>query len=84
MYRTPTTQNVSGLDYGLSRSLRVKRDGAIGLPIYGSLLMFNSNIWPELLCKIFVNALYMSIEYYSFIAISSLAFCHMSAERLVK
>ena len=28
-------------------SLKVKCDGAIGLLIYGFLLMFNSNIWPN-------------------------------------
>ncbi len=28
----------------LSRPLKVKYDGVIGLPIYGFLLMFNSNI----------------------------------------
>ncbi len=31
-------------DFDLSRSLKVKCEGAIGLPIYGFLLMFNSNI----------------------------------------
>ena len=52
MYRTPTTgaqhaQSVleSNLDFDLSRSLKVKYDGAIGLPMYGFLLIFNSNIW---------------------------------------
>ncbi len=31
----------------LERSLRVKCDSVIGLPIYAFLLMFNSNIWPK-------------------------------------
>ncbi len=31
----------------LSRSLKVKCEGGIGLPIYGFLLMFNSNIGPN-------------------------------------
>ncbi len=31
----------------LSRSLKVKYDGIIGVPIYGVLLMVNSNIWPN-------------------------------------
>ncbi len=35
------------LDFDLSRSLKVKCDGVIGLPIYGFLLMVNSNIWPN-------------------------------------
>ncbi len=39
--------NLSDLDFGLSRPFKVKYDGAIGLPIYASLLMFNSNIWPN-------------------------------------
>ncbi len=40
-------QNIDDLDFDLSRSLKVKCDGAIGLPIYGFLLMVNSNIWPN-------------------------------------
>ncbi len=32
------------VDPDLSRSRKVKREGAIGLPIYGFLLMFNSNV----------------------------------------
>ncbi len=43
-YRSPTTQNLSDLDFDLSRSLKVKCDSAIGLPIYAFLLMFISNI----------------------------------------
>ncbi len=35
------------LEYDLSRSLKVKCDGAIGFPIYGFLLMLNSNIGPN-------------------------------------
>ncbi len=34
-------QNQSDLEFGLSRSLKVKCDSAIGLPIYAFLLMFN-------------------------------------------
>ena len=40
-------RNLSDHDFGLSRSLKVKCDSAIGLPIYGFLLMFNSDIWPN-------------------------------------
>ena len=35
------------LNFDLSRSLKVKCDSAIGLPIYDFLLMFNSNIGPN-------------------------------------
>ncbi len=38
---------LSDLDIDLSRSLKVKCDSVIGLPIFDFLLMFNSNIWPE-------------------------------------
>ncbi len=41
-------QNVSDLEFDLSRSLKVKCEGAIRLTIYGFLLMFNSNIGPNL------------------------------------
>ena len=41
-------QNISDLDFDLSRSLKVKCDGALALPIYGFLLMVNSNIGPNL------------------------------------
>ena len=34
-------------DLDLSRSFKVKCEGVIGLLIYGFLLMFNSNIWPN-------------------------------------
>ncbi len=35
------------LDFDLSRSLKVKSDVTVGLPIYGFLLMFSSNIGPK-------------------------------------
>ncbi len=35
--------NLNDLDFDLSRSLKVKCDGIIGLPVYGFLLMFNNN-----------------------------------------
>ena len=35
--------NLSDLDFDLSRSLKVKSNGAVGLSIYEFLLMFNSN-----------------------------------------
>ncbi len=44
---SPTTQNLSDLDFDFSRSFNVKYEGAIGLPTYGFLLMFNSNIGPK-------------------------------------
>ncbi len=40
-------QTLGDLDFNLSRSLEVKFDPAIGLPIYGFLLMFNSSIAPN-------------------------------------
>ncbi len=40
-------QNTSDLEFDLSRSLKVKSNDAIGLPIYGFLLMFNGNIGPN-------------------------------------
>ncbi len=40
-------QNLGDLDFDLSRSVKVKCDSAIGLPIYGFLLMINSNLWPN-------------------------------------
>ncbi len=39
--------NLGDLEFDLSRSLKIKCDGAIGLPTYGFLLMVNSNIWPN-------------------------------------
>ncbi len=35
---------MSDIDFDVSRFLKVKYDGLIGLPIYGFLLMVNSNI----------------------------------------
>ncbi len=40
-------RNPSDLDFDLSRSLKVKCDSAIGIPMYDLLLMFNSNIGPN-------------------------------------
>ncbi len=40
-------QNLSDLTFHLSRSLKVKYDSVIGLPIYDFLLLSNSNIWPN-------------------------------------
>ncbi len=40
-------QNLGNLAFDLSRSPKVKSEGVIGLPIYGILLMFNSNIGPN-------------------------------------
>ncbi len=37
---------MSDLEFDLSRPLKVKCDDAIGLSLYGFLLMFNSNMWP--------------------------------------
>ncbi len=39
--------NLGVLDFDLSRSLRIKGDGVIGLLIYGFLLMVHSNLWPN-------------------------------------
>ena len=44
IYEIKKLQNLSDLDFDLSRSLKVKSDSGTGLPIYGFLLMFNSNI----------------------------------------
>ncbi len=41
-------QNVSDLEFDLSRALKVKCDIVIGLNTYAFLLMFNINIWPML------------------------------------
>ncbi len=43
-YRSSTTEYLNALDFDLSNSLKVKCNGAIRLPIYGFLFMFNSNI----------------------------------------
>ncbi len=40
-------QNLGDLEFDLLRSLKVKCEGASGLPIYGFLLMFNRNIGPN-------------------------------------
>ncbi len=40
-------QNLSDIEFDLSRSLKVKCDSVIGLPIYAFLSVFNSNIWPN-------------------------------------
>ncbi len=45
--RDERLQNLGELDFDLSRSPKVKCDGAFGLPIYGFLLIFNSNIGPN-------------------------------------
>ncbi len=48
-------QNLSDLDFEISRSLKVKCEGAIELPTYGFLVMFNANIGPNYIssfCKI--------------------------------
>ncbi len=39
--------HIQHLNFDLSRPLKVKCDGGIGLPIYDCLLVFNSNIWPH-------------------------------------
>ncbi len=40
-------QDLSDLDLDISMSLKVKFEGAVGLPIYVVLYMFNSNIGPN-------------------------------------
>ncbi len=47
LLRDINLQNMSDLDFNLSRSLKVKCESAIGFPIYGLLLVFNSNIVPN-------------------------------------
>ncbi len=39
--------HIRHLNFDFSRSLKVKCDGGIGLPIYDFPLMFNYNIWPN-------------------------------------
>ncbi len=39
--------HIRHLNFDLLRSLKVKCDSVSGLPIYGFILMFNSNIWPD-------------------------------------
>ena len=41
-------RNLGDLEFYLSTSLKVKWHSAIGLPIYGFLLMINSNIWHNM------------------------------------
>ncbi len=40
-------QNLSDFEFDLLRSLKVKCDTVIELPMYAFLLMFNSNKWPN-------------------------------------
>ncbi len=40
-------QNVSDLEFDLSKSLKVICDDVIGLSIYAFLLVFNSKSWPN-------------------------------------
>ena len=40
-------QNLSDLDFDLSKSLKLKCDSIIGISSYALLLMFNSNIWSN-------------------------------------
>ena len=40
-------RNFGDLEFDLSRSHKVKCEGAIELPIYGFLFMVNSYIWPS-------------------------------------
>ena len=37
---SPITQNPNGLNFDISRSLKVKLDGVFGLPVYDFLLEF--------------------------------------------
>ncbi len=46
-FRDIMLRNPSDLDLDLSRSLKVKSDSVIGLPIYGFLLVSDRNIWPS-------------------------------------
>ncbi len=40
-------QNLSDFKFDLLRSLKVKCDSVIELPMYAFLLLFNSHIWPN-------------------------------------
>ena len=52
-YRSGTTQNLNDLDFVLSRSLKINFDSAIGLPIYGFLLIFTvTQGITRLLCQL--------------------------------
>ncbi len=46
-YQKMKNENVSEIDFDLSRSLKVKCHGIIELAIYDFLLMINSNIGPN-------------------------------------
>ena len=46
-YHPSTTQYLNDLDFDLSRSLKVKCDGVIGLLIYGFLLIVNIYLLPN-------------------------------------
>ena len=46
-FRTSTTQYMNDLNFDPSRSLKLNSNGDIRLPIYGFLLMFNTNIGPN-------------------------------------
>ncbi len=48
MYRSRPAENLGELELDLSRSLKVKYNGAIRIPRYGLLLMFNGNICPNM------------------------------------
>ncbi len=41
-------RNLGDLDFDLSRPLKVKCDGVIGLLVYDLLLIFDSNMWHKL------------------------------------
>ncbi len=48
LLRHISLQSLSDLDFDLTRSLKVKWDGAVGLPICAYfLLVFNSTTWPN-------------------------------------
>ncbi len=40
MYRPPATQSLNDLDFDLSRSLKVKSNGAVGVTKYDFLFLF--------------------------------------------
>ncbi len=48
LLRDISLQNMSDLDFDLSRSVNVKYNHTIGLPVYGFLLRFTDNILPTL------------------------------------
>ncbi len=53
-------RNLSDFDFDLSRSFNVKSDSVIGFPIYGFLLVPNSNIWPNSAPLRDISLLYLS------------------------